>query len=292
MAKFPVEISDSEGIIDGLNYVLSGPSGLGQNFAGFSSYQPAWLTGNFRIPFTQDSISELYVPPISISTAEFLDGRTIKLTFSSVQPSAPFSLGNGLSVSGISGDYDTVISDYGTQIGVVQCTTTFVIIRLNSTQPILSPGTGGTVEYYSTGNFFNSTDCDARVTTTGATDRVFISAQLNNLISYDVSSSPATLKYTVAVRRFTGFSNTDPTNPDYLFGDSFTVAQKVYEHSGLSGTGTIDLIDTVFATIIDNPTPGYYRYIVEVKFQSTVGTLQVTTSEFGLRSLSAQVVKQ
>ena len=48
MATFPVQSGSEQNIIDGLNYVLSGPSGLGQNFAGFSSYTPAWLTGNYR----------------------------------------------------------------------------------------------------------------------------------------------------------------------------------------------------------------------------------------------------
>lgn len=37
MAKFPVEIEDKEGMVDAVNYLLSGPSGLGQNFAGFTS---------------------------------------------------------------------------------------------------------------------------------------------------------------------------------------------------------------------------------------------------------------
>ena len=37
MAKFPVEIDDKEGIIDAVNNLLSGPSGLGQNFEGFTS---------------------------------------------------------------------------------------------------------------------------------------------------------------------------------------------------------------------------------------------------------------
>ena len=36
-AKYPVDIGDDEGIVDAVNYLLSGPSGLGQNFSGFSS---------------------------------------------------------------------------------------------------------------------------------------------------------------------------------------------------------------------------------------------------------------
>lgn len=57
MAKFPVELGDPEGMVDAINYVLSGPSGLGQNFSGVSRSQPAWLTGNFRPPFTRVPVS-------------------------------------------------------------------------------------------------------------------------------------------------------------------------------------------------------------------------------------------
>jgi hypothetical protein len=39
MAQFP--INTTQGIYEAVNYLASGPSGLGQDFAGFSSYQPA-----------------------------------------------------------------------------------------------------------------------------------------------------------------------------------------------------------------------------------------------------------
>ena len=76
-AKFPVELSDQEGIVDAVNYLLSGPAGLGQNFSGFSDFNPAWLTGNFRTPYTVTTPANLYVAPISLSTAEMLDERKI-----------------------------------------------------------------------------------------------------------------------------------------------------------------------------------------------------------------------
>jgi hypothetical protein len=292
MSKFPVESTDSEGIRDAVNYLLSGPGGLGQNFAGFSSYATAYLTGNFRIPFSQATPAELYVAPIALDTTEMLDRRTVKLTFASAQPAPPFSLGNGLTVSGLSFDYEDMLID-AVQIGVVQCTDDYVIVRLQLDYPLLAPESGGTVEYFTTGNFFNSTDCDCRVTVSGATDRVFVSAQIDNIISYEVFDAPAILTYTVAIRRFTGFNNLDPTNPDFLFATPFTVAEKVYEFDALSGTGTLPLTETIFATFIDEPDPGYYRYILEVKFRNNLGgDMQVTLSEFGLRSISAQVVKQ
>jgi len=54
MAQFPVEYArkDSESLVEAINYALSGPSGLGQNFNGFSDSFTAWLRGNVRQPAT------------------------------------------------------------------------------------------------------------------------------------------------------------------------------------------------------------------------------------------------
>jgi len=294
-AKYPVEVSDQEGIVDAVNYLLSGPAGLGQNFAGFSSYSPVYLTGNFRIPYTQVTPAALYVPPIPLSNAEQLDDRTIKYTFASAQPAPPFALGNGLTIYGITpSDYNSNQLNLN-QIGVVECTTTYVIVRNRDiiTTPLGTYVSGGDVELSTTGNFYNSTDCDVRVTVTGGSDRVFLSGQLDNLISYEVFSAPAILTYGVRIERYIGLPNNDPTNPDYIFNEVADVIEKEYIFDGLTGTGTLPLQETVFATFIDEPDPGYYRYILEVKFRNNLGgDLQVTSSELKLRSISAQVVKQ
>ena len=52
MAQFPLEFNrqDSESVIEAINYALSGPSGLGQSFAGSSDSYPAWLRGTVRLP--------------------------------------------------------------------------------------------------------------------------------------------------------------------------------------------------------------------------------------------------
>lgn len=302
-AKYPVDIGDNEGIVDAVNYLLSGPAGLGQNFAGFSSSTPAWLTGNYRTPFTWASLRNLYVQAFSFSTVEFLDARTLKVTFGSTITPAPFAPGNQVRIVGAS---DSWYDGYYTNIGVVECTTTYCTIRLGADATILAPATGGTIGL-NLNDFDLSTDCNARVTVTGATDRVFISGQLDQAITYDVPTGTGELTIDVAVNRYRGFINSDPVNPDYLFDLDGNVATKTYVRSGLTGTGTLDLIETVFSTLIDQPTnlntptdPGYigpwtayYWYILEVKWLSTgANPVYVTSDEFGLRSLSSQVVKQ
>jgi hypothetical protein len=303
MAQFPIQGGNQVDIIDGLNYVLSGPSGLGQNFAGFSSFEPVWLTGNFRTPFASTTLRNLFVAPINLATSEFLDSRTLKFTFSSAQPSPPFEQGNQITIAGVvipPGVYD--YNGSYRNIGVVECTTTFCTVRLSNADTPTASASGGTIRMNLDGRE-NSTDCNARVTVTGGTDRVFISGQLDQAISYNVPAGTGELTVYVRVNRYRGFINSDPVNPDYLFDFDGTIAEKVYVRPGLTGTGTLDSIETVFSTLIDQPSayndnpltpwPAYYWYILEVTYESTgASVVNVTSDEFGLRSLSSQVVKQ
>ena len=287
MAKFPITSNDSrQSIADALNYTLSGPSGLGQNFKGFSSSTPASLTGNFRPPFTQTGIANLFVAPITLSTSEWVDGRTFKMTFATTQSSPPFALGNNLDQTGT--DIGFYNGSWG-NIGVVECTTTYVIVRTQQSYPNPGTGTGGTIEYNRNGVFL-STDCNAKVTVDSGTARVFVSGQIDLTLGYEASGS-SDLAVVIEIDRYFGFTNNDPTNPDYIFIPSGTVAQKIYTFESLTGTGSIP-VETIFSTLIDQPKPAYYWYILEVEFTSTGGNAGPTSCEFGLRSLAAQVVKE
>ena len=293
---YPVTANSNE-LVDGLNYALSGPGGTGQSFAGFSTYTPAYLTGNFRIPFTQSTTAALYVAPISLSNAEQLDSRTIKYTFTTAQATAPFALGNGLSVTGItpaaynSSELEDANASIFT-IGVVECTTTYVIVRTNDVivVPLGTYVSGGSISYTSTDTTWNSTDCDVRVSVQGGLERVFLNAQLDQLLTYN-ATVPGTAIVTVAINRYTAFVNPDPTNPDLLFDDRYRVTEKAYPFTASAGVNTLDLIETVFAGVIDAPDPGYYRYILEVYFETDTATLQATENQLLLRSISAQVIK-
>lgn len=294
MSQYPVE--SDEQLFQAVNYLLSGPGGLGQNFSGFSSYSPAYLTGNFRIPFTQTNLANLYVPAgtISLSNAEQLDDRTIKYTFTTPQASPPFALGNGLRVTGITpSTYNSANLSIG-QIGVVECTTTYVIVRNRDiiTTPLGTYVSGGDISY-KVMDAYNSTDCDVRVTVTGGTDRVFISGQLDQTIDYEVVTASADMTVYVEINRYTAFPNNNPTNPDYIFDNRTIIVEKAYEYTGLTGTGTINL-ETVFTSVIDEPDTGYYRYILEVYFETFGATtdIYVTSDELKLRGTTAQVVKQ
>lgn len=350
------------GVLDGLNYVLSGPGGLGQNFAGFSNYELAYLTGNFRTPFTvltynryadglsgattidvENTISliagmtvtgvgigsgakistisgttvtltvansadventvtfgpavipKLYVAPISINNAQQIDSRTIKYTFTTAQPTAPFQLGNGLTITGITpSTYNSSsLRSAGTSInpiGVIECTTTYVVVRTasNITTALGTYVSGGSVEYSSM-NTYCSTDCDVRATILGRQERVFIAAQTNQTISYTATTA-SDINIYVEINRYKAFVNGDATNPEFIFDDQTTISSKKYSYTGVTGSGTYPL-ETIFTSVIDNPDPGYYRYILDLYFERLGGDIEVTQDTLDLRSLTGQVVK-
>lgn len=369
MAKFPVEAGDLEGIVDGVNYVLSGPSGLGQNFGGINYSEPAWLTGNLRPPATRLPIStvaygadtgtsitvndptgivigqyvigqgigtnavvgaayttgsvtvpltvanvapvsgtinfyetvpdNLYIAAITISTSECIDVNTRKFTFAAAQPAPPFLLGNSPTVATVS------IAGYNQKyMAVVECTTTYVIVKSITPQTVLANGAGGTIRYQNTilgapagtnayTDTFTRTDCQARLSVTGPTDRVFINATLDNTIYYQ-STTTGDVQYTVYINRYLLIPNNDPINPDFLSSFSKTIAERVYTLRSSFAPVNGDRFDTIFGSVIDQPPIGYYLYRLEVQFRNinTSGTTQVLQSEVRLRSLTGQVVKQ
>jgi hypothetical protein len=173
-------------------------------------------------------------------------------------------------------------------------------VRLNDEYPLELSSAGGTISLDAQSSnfhdpYFLSTDCNAKIQIQGATDRVFISAQLNALMNY-VATYDSVLEYTVSVNRYSGYPNNNPVNPDYFFLFDKTIATRTYRLRCPAGTDSVPptppvsdylidapYIDTVFASAIDNPGLGYYWYILEVAFavnsgESTyVGTDSTTT---------------
>jgi hypothetical protein len=289
MAQYPV--SDDQGVVDGLNYLLSGPAGLGQNFNGFSDSYTGDATGNFRPPYTAyngnilPNIS-IYVAPIALSTSEMLDQRTWKFTFATPLVQAPFVNGQPVTVSGVTDPY---YNGTYSPIGVTECTTTYVTVRTQSDYAIVAASTGGTVALNSM-NSLLSTDCNAKVTVTGAQDRVVLSAQLNNTIYLDNTYFPGSYYYTVQLNRYISSPTNDPVNPEYRFSFDKQVAYKEYLVS-TPAAGITNEIETFFINFIDQPPVGYYWYILEVIYNDNAGGQIVTNSVLGLRSFSAQVLK-
>jgi len=305
MAQFPIEINDQAGLNEAVNYLLSGPAGLGQNFQGFSDYLPSYLRpagkqGHqpYDLPVTvgdpptaQPLNPSIYLDiPINNITASPNPGQEIVLTFTVPLVTAPFEYGDYVDLAGVvaaGGDPNF----YNDAYIVFSCTTTTVTLFTAGTYTWPAYTSGGSVgrNYM---NYPNSTDCNARVTVTGPTDQVFVSAQLDLSYAYECFNN---ISYDVVVRisRGKGFPDSTPGSNDYLFADFVTISEKTFTKTVTVGSGT-DSLEAIFTTVLDGPNLdfGYYWYILEVEFVALITDVTIGRATTGLRSLTAQVIKQ
>ena len=264
MASYPITGGDDANLLEAVNYVASGPSGLGQQLEGFSSYTSTNLTGNFRVPFTATG-AKLYVAPIPLATAEWLDDYTWKYTFATPQASAPFALGNGVTISGVTpSDYDGTFL----RIGVVECSTTYVICREQSSYP--NPGvigTGGEIGLNVTSGTGAeiSTDANAFVSIDGGNSLVSVTAQLdlsafNYAVTYtDYPTTAPELNIYVLIYRYVAINVGTITNPQYRFvPDNIVSKQRIYNTTVTAYTQGIPLTYTFVSGTSNAASGGIY----------------------------------
>ena len=279
MAKYPVEQGDNSGQLDAINYLLSGTQGLGQSVQGAVFSSSAQQNGNSVSPFTS-TIASLYIAE-SLATVDWLDGNTLKFTFTTPGANPYFALGQTLTVSG------TTISQYNiTYTSVVETTTTYVIVKTETAVPNMGSGTGGTISLDAgltdTVKYLH-TDCFGIAVIAGGFDNAVISAQIKNTVQYNTTGA-TTLYYTAAINRYK------------LFADRFeydaTVAYQTKDIVIASATTDYDLSTVYFTAVKDKPQSGSYVYFLDLSYYDSTGSTIVLSADFGYRSLTAQVIKE
>jgi hypothetical protein len=294
MSQYPVE--NGNGVLEAVNYLLAGPGGLGQNFAGFSAYEPAYLTGTFRAPYTVSTTATTtppswYVPPVSVATVaplNVIDGKTqyLQWTWTTPQASPPFRVGSSPSASGFTPSFFD-----GTVGTVIACTTTSMTTGYRQTYAVPAVVTPGTVEYDNS-DTQTSTDANARVTVTGPTEQVFISSQLALTSGYTCTNT-STFQVAVQINRYEGFVDRSGQGAvDFLFDLDATISEQVTTYTVEPGSGSVFTGQNIFTTVLDQPSFGYYWYIAEVQWTNISGDVLPLLQTVGLRSLTAQVIKQ
>lgn len=286
MANYPINNGDDQSLLDAVNYVASGPSGLGQPNVGFNTSTNGYVTGNYRLPYNNNQLCLIYRAPIALGNSYWLDDYTWKHEFAVAQPSAPFAIGNNITVSGVTpSDYDGTYS----RIGVVYCDQNYVIARSPTAYP--NPGvvgTGGTVSlktaYFEApfpGNVTLSTDCNGIVSVVGPEDYVNLSAQISCQNALAISAtiiSPgnyASYKFSTQLNRYKAFNSGTAANPQYFYEFDTTVAEQPQIIPLTGGLGQILTlsIDASSGTKVDTIGSPWYVYL-------TSG--QMTTSGAGV----------
>lgn len=283
--KYPVEVSDQEGIVDAVNYLLSGPSGLGQNYAGFSSFTPTYVRPTLREPFSLPIDTTLYAGwtldwnITNITVVGTNPSKFIEVTFAVRVPALtltnpPFQFGDKLLLSGVTPSF------YDGRYNVVSCTTTTVILSATRdyTWPAYTSGGQMIRDFF---DYPVSTDCNARVTVLGPGDQVFVNSQIIfDVFIYDDRTPPVTgpsieslAEVVVQINRYKGTPTDIANDNDYVFSNPVTIAQEGFiESTSTNNTGQIfrltDNLKSTFISILDKPSFGYYWYILEINWKT------------------------
>lgn len=261
MSQFPVE--NEPGLYEGINYLLSGPAGLGQNFEGFATFTPAYIRPTFRAPFTipldTTQNPNWYVAPINIGNivvqGNVANSNSFYASYASTQSPAPYNTGDRVQITGVDPSF------YNDSYTVLTGNVNGIVCATQNSYSWPAYVSGGQVSRdYS--NTPISTDCNALVTIYGPTDQAFITAQLN--LEFDYTASTASkFDVLVQINRYRAAPVIGQPG-QYLFAFDTTVSEKRFAYSeSTNGTKTLEAI---FTTVLDSPGYGFYYYIMEVDF--------------------------
>lgn len=311
MPQFP--ISDQQGIVDGLNYVLSGPGSLGQNFQGYSSNSTTAVSGDIVDQTTGEIVNSL---PITTAFLQYY------LTDCKVN-------------TGISGGTDRVVLSAQLDNSFVYNTTaacsleyTVAINRYraqaNRNSAYIAPyvyfydGTVAQQQYLY--NLDTTTAGIASTTVAGAkpayaapvtgslilpVDQVFVglaadppgtgqSANLQVQIAYGAAGVYNATNTKILVTSAGSDWNVAETItlPGTSLGGATPANDMTVSVAAITADTPTIREQTVFTSVIDQPGLGYYLYALEVRWYAVTGAVDIVSSSMQTRSISAQDVKQ
>ena len=272
MAGYPV---DDDGSLQGaVNDLLSGPSGLGQNFQGFSDYAPAYIRPTFRAPFTLPITTTLdprWYVDIPIGNIAPIDGESFQITFSSAQSSAPFQFGDRIDVINVTDDLSGQTYN-GQSWRVFDSTTTYANVYF--------PGSYSWANYVSGGNvvrnYMNtavSADNNARITVLGPTDQAFVTSQIRLDVDYTCTGA-SDFRVQNTIERWRGYPIQG--TEDYTFALDEIVSRQAEDFS-VTSSGSVP-VEAIFTTVLDSPDFGYYWYFNNIYFLNLGGLVPSQTS--------------
>lgn len=288
MSRFPVEINDSQGHTDAINYLLSGGMSLGQQFYGstWNLSFPSYATGRYFPPFFDLSPVNLYINPISINYCDVIIGtNTFTVYFSTTQPSAPFVVGDRITIVGNSQTQYNVTSmdNY-----VTECTDTYCVVKWLVYPGSLPPmGSGGTIELINTN--FKTGATTGNITYTGIRNQtnLLASGQINGTISLlgldSLNSSIITISLQLYKLGTTG-TLFEPLAITTLYSKKFN-----YNDAGGPGLLPFDFIVTPLQVDAD---PNEYALMFEIDIETVTGNDVITQIEIDKYNLSLMSLKQ
>jgi hypothetical protein len=309
MPQFPV--SDQQGLVDGLNYLLSGPGSLGQSFQGYSSNNTTALTGDIFDPNNGQVVNALpivtgylqyYLTDCQVRTS--VSGGTDKVVVSG-QINANFDY---TSLSDVGLQYTVSINRY---TAYPNDSTTYNDVLWLEQQTVASHTYGYDLSASSTGlNTVTATGTKIAYTAPATGSLIYpVDYVATGVSATTGTGSDAVIQIQVAYGAAGTYNNTNTKITVISPGTNWSIgATIVIPGANLGGvTGVNDLTltvtgltgstpniqqETIFTNIIDQPSLGYYLYVVELQWYALTGDITIDACDLNVRSISAQVVKQ
>lgn len=250
---------------DTLNYLVSGPQTVGQETKGFWSYGGGYLTGSSYPPFITDGSSfsgdingtTLTIATMnsgSVSVGDYIDDDPL-ITSSPIVAPYTYITALGTGTGGV-GTYTV------NQNPTVNPTGT---INMTAHTPYVQPGLNEILELY--------TPAYVNIKTTSSTDRVIVTGQFRPFIRVQYTDPATVWNIKINVNRYKLVDKNTPFFVDTI--NYLTIAQ---DNNVFNSSKPLDITDgensfgeTVFASIVDSPSIGYYAYALSIQYSYSAG---------------------
>jgi hypothetical protein len=273
MPQYPIQQNDSQGIYEALNYLLSGPAGLGQNYNGVSAFDTVYLRAvpplnqPYTVPTTTSLDPLLYIDwtvtgAAPVSPSPGTDQIYINFTSSTTLTADPFQFGDILTVTGVTpSQYNGTWTVLKNQL-FTGTTGRVYLFKLNTYITYPSYSSGGRIGRDWT-NQPLGTDCIAQVAVQGGTDQPFVSAQIGAAFDYIQIGGATDSWYDMvyAITRYAVIPSNQPNSVNgYLYNYQSTITRQTqpYQADGASVSNPLGpQSDTIiFSNVFDRALAG------------------------------------
>jgi hypothetical protein len=310
MSQFPVSTQD--GVYQSLNYLLSGPSNSGQSIRGTSN--------NVATPLSENIVDQ--------TTGQIVNSSPIVTNF--LQPYLT-DLQSRVGVTGGTDRVllSAQLNNTYTYTTTADCTLQYTVFinryraqqNTNTTYNdflFFFDATVASQEYTSSlsttdGGLLTVTATGTKIAYTAPTSGSFYPAVDAVFVGVNATTGTglnANIQVEIAYGAAGSYNNTNTKVTVNAAGELWTVGDTIVidgaDLGGVSGVNDLTLTvtgtsfgsgpsvtqETIFTNVVDEPGLGFYLYAVEVQWYALTGAINIDTSSLGVRSLSAQVLKQ
>lgn len=263
----PNRVFDAQ-IEDNVNYLLAGPQTVGQDTKGYWNYGGGYLQRNVN-----SNVPPINYPPFIGGPAASFNGNidpfTAILTVNSVDYGT-ISVNDWINNNPVSFFGDITPGTYvvsqlsGTPggVGTYQCNQSGSGINeaLLAFKPYYQPSFQERI--------FFATPAYVNVRTTSVTDSVLVTGQFRPFIRWYPPDTNANIYIEIQVNRY---KLINPSIPYYI--DYITYVKIASDNNALLGVnygplgvGDVSIGETIFASVVDKPDPGYYAYALDIQY--------------------------